>query len=355
MYRRAPPAGGQRSRSRRREASAWPAGWLRTRRVAATALCPSSSSADAATSANAKRPFSCCPPEASLLCASRGRPSLWWRGWRWPPAMLPANADAHQPAPAAAASAGAVRPPGCPPLRPPPGPRSYLDRLVVNAGALDASKCLASGDGIVSAVLGQEAHFTITPCDGRGYAKRMARGTPFRISVLNAGSGLSGSRRLTFGVDPQPDGSYDVRYNAFGPPGDFLLQVTFAGKPIQGSPFRVAVGAPAVPSAAPSPATAAMQAHAAWTGDAGTWSASCRAAPPSGAPGHARTSGAGAQGAAGGRCGSRGRHAPGRAGMAEGERAVLLALGAHRARLGSAQRGQRAAGAAAISLCGYSR
>ena len=112
-------------------------------------------------------------------------------------------------------------------------------KIVARAGALDATRCRASGPGILSAHVGQPAEFTLTPCDANGYAKRVSRGAPFRLSVLN--SGAHNGRRLDFRVDARSDGSYLVRYVPFGAAGDFLLQVTFAGRPIAGSPFRVAV------------------------------------------------------------------------------------------------------------------
>lgn len=50
-------------------------------------------------------------------------------------------------------------------------------RLIVQAGSLDASRCIASGSGITSATLGEPALFTITPCDGqpRGSKCRLPR------------------------------------------------------------------------------------------------------------------------------------------------------------------------------------
>ena len=181
------------------------------------------------------------------------------------------------------------------------------EKILVQAGALDATQCHAAGAGIASAQLGQPATFTITPCDANGFAKRVSRGAPFRVSVLNSGG--HGSRRLEFQVDARSDGSYSVRYVPFGCAGDFLLQVTFAGKPIAKSPFRVAVTEP--PDA---------------KGNAGgTTIRSLRTrpatAPPLTAMQRARTHAAssGVDAAA--------SHHSAAHGMAEGERAVLVALG----------------------------
>ena len=55
-----------------------------------------------------------------------------------------------------------------------------LASLQVHAGALDASRCLAAGSGLQAATIGVPSFFTITPCDANGYAKRVARGAPFR-------------------------------------------------------------------------------------------------------------------------------------------------------------------------------
>ena len=118
----------------------------------------------------------------------------------------------------------------------------------VQAGALDASKCRASGEGIERAMVGQRASFVITPSDGRGYARKMARGAPFRLLILNSTPG--GRRLADTQIDTRPDGSYLVNYTPYGAPGDFLLQVTFAARPICGSPFRVAVNENAPPARA---------------------------------------------------------------------------------------------------------
>lgn len=118
-------------------------------------------------------------------------------------------------------------------------------RLQVMAGALDAERCIASGKGLERVTLGQRATFTITPRDGRGCTRRMARGAPFRVCVLNG----SGRYAIESSVHTRPDGTYQVEYTPLGPPpvgplaSELLLQVTFAGKPIYGAPFRVAVDA----------------------------------------------------------------------------------------------------------------
>ena len=162
-------------------------------------------------------------------------------------------------------------------------------RLCVQAGALDASRCVAEGSGLERAVPGEPAEFTVTPRDANGYVRRMARGAPFRVCVLN------GAARIESTVEARLDGSYVIKSalpqptprppllchrpplfclplpsrSPFPPPspalpqlpshrrtatlvpryvpftrkaeGSFLLSVTFAAKPIRGSPFRVTV------------------------------------------------------------------------------------------------------------------
>ena len=110
-------------------------------------------------------------------------------------------------------------------------------RLTVQAGALDASQCIGEGPGLRACVLGEPADFSITPRDANGYVRRMARGAPFRVCCIN------GAAHIEFAVEPRIDGSYGIRYTPFGRKGEqlLILAVTFAGKPIRGSPFRVAV------------------------------------------------------------------------------------------------------------------
>lgn len=62
-----------------------------------------------------------------------------------------------------------------------------VDRLVAQAGALDASRCLALGPGLQAAVVDQRTSFVITPRDAQGHVRCMARGVPFRICVLDGG------------------------------------------------------------------------------------------------------------------------------------------------------------------------
>lgn len=132
------------------------------------------------------------------------------------------------------------------------------ERLEVSAGVLDAKQCVAAGAGIANATLGSPATFTITPRDSNGYTKRMSRGAPFRVAVLNGGSG-STNRRIDAHVDARADGTYRVRYTPYGAAGDFLIQVTFAAQPIAKSPFRVSVHDAA--NDAPSGASRALRAR----------------------------------------------------------------------------------------------
>jgi hypothetical protein len=110
-------------------------------------------------------------------------------------------------------------------------------RLTVQAGALDASQCIGEGPGLRACVLGEPADFSITPRDANGYVRRMARGAPFRVCCIN------GAAHIEFAVEARIDGSYGIRYTPCGRKGEqlLILAVTFAGKPIRGSPFRVAV------------------------------------------------------------------------------------------------------------------
>ena len=110
-------------------------------------------------------------------------------------------------------------------------------RLTVQAGALDASQCIGEGPGLRACVLGETADFSITPRDANGYVRRMARGAPFRVCCIN------GAAHIEFAVEARIDGSYGIRYTPCGRKGEqlLILAVTFAGKPIRGSPFRVAV------------------------------------------------------------------------------------------------------------------
>jgi hypothetical protein len=110
-------------------------------------------------------------------------------------------------------------------------------RLTVQAGALDASQCIGEGPGLRACVLGEPADFSITPRDANGYVRRMARGAPFRVCCIN------GAAHIEFAVEARVDGSYGIRYTPCGRKGEqlLILAVTFAGKPIRGSPFRVAV------------------------------------------------------------------------------------------------------------------
>jgi hypothetical protein len=109
--------------------------------------------------------------------------------------------------------------------------------LTVQAGALDASQCIGEGPGLRACVLGETADFSITPRDANGYVRRMARGAPFRVCCIN------GAAHIEFAVEARVDGSYGIRYTPCGRKGEqlLILAVTFAGKPIRGSPFRVAV------------------------------------------------------------------------------------------------------------------
>ena len=129
----------------------------------------------------------------------------------------------------------------------------------------------------------------------------MARGAPFRVCVLN--SGAHNGRRLDFRVDARSDGSYLVRYVPFGAAGDFLLQVTFAGRPIAGSPFRVAV------------------ADMSGSGNARTQPRQRPATAPALTAAQRRTY------AKNGGFGHRSHSRSAAHGMAEGERSLLLALG----------------------------
>lgn len=72
--------------------------------------------------------------------------------------------------------------------------------VVVRQGSLDAEQCEAIGPGLKRAFLGRPANFVIRPRDCHGHARRMARGSPFRLWLLNS-PGTIDSR-----VEPQPDG-----------------------------------------------------------------------------------------------------------------------------------------------------
>lgn len=72
--------------------------------------------------------------------------------------------------------------------------------LNVEPGSLDASLCEAFGPGLRRAFLGRAANFVIRSRDGRGIVRKMTRGSPFRLSLLNAAGSID-SR-----VDQQSDG-----------------------------------------------------------------------------------------------------------------------------------------------------
>ena len=136
----------------------------------------------------------------------------------------------------------------------------------VQPGALEAACCEASGSGITHAVLGKTASFTVTARDADGNRRRVARGAregkcPFRVAIVTA-PGLIDAR-----ITPRADGSYRVSYVPFGGAGmcvaaltctaaplhpctpaplhlfRYVVAVTYAAKPIAGSPFRIQVGA----------------------------------------------------------------------------------------------------------------
>ncbi len=115
---------------------------------------------------------------------------------------------------------------------------SALSSCVVDvcAGALDASSCLAIGSGIKRATLGRVASFMLRARDGAGNARRVAREVPFRVCLLSA----PGTVELS--ITRNEDGTFLVTYTPFGSAGEYVLAVTYAAKPIAGSPFKVAVG-----------------------------------------------------------------------------------------------------------------
>jgi len=107
----------------------------------------------------------------------------------------------------------------------------------VQPGALEASCCEANGAGLAHATLGKQAAFTIQPCDADGNRRRVAQRAPFRVHVVTAPGLLDAS------IVQRADGTYRVSYVPFGAPGEYVVAVTYAAKPIGGSPFRIAVRA----------------------------------------------------------------------------------------------------------------
>ena len=110
----------------------------------------------------------------------------------------------------------------------------------VQPGALAAGCCEAAGSGLSHALLGKTASFTVTARDADGNRRRMARGAregkcPFRVAIVTA-PGLIDAR-----LTQRADGSYRVSYVPFGSAGTYVIAVTYAAKPIAGSPFRVHV------------------------------------------------------------------------------------------------------------------
>ena len=138
-----------------------------------------------------------------------------------------------------------------PPPPPPPAPLPKRPPAKPPLPPLDARQCDVIGLQL-KATLGQRASFTILARDAFGRECPCARSAPFRISLLHAPGYITSSvqRDATDGTC-----RYVVTYVPHGCAGVYLLAVTYAARPVRGSPFRVVVS-PAGRTLGARPATA---------------------------------------------------------------------------------------------------
>ena len=138
-----------------------------------------------------------------------------------------------------------------PPPPPPPAPLPKRPPAKPPLPPLDARQCDVIGLQL-KATLGQRASFTILARDAFGRECPCARSSPFRISLLHAPGYITSSvqRDATDGTC-----RYVVTYVPHGCAGVYLLAVTYAARPVRGSPFRVVVS-PAGRTLGARPATA---------------------------------------------------------------------------------------------------
>lgn len=119
----------------------------------------------------------------------------------------------------------------------------HSKEVTVLAGALDASRCVAEGRGLLRATLGRPSSFVIKARDAAGNNRRCVRIAPFRVSLLR-GPGTIDTRMTMC-----EDGSFQVVYTPYGSEGEYMIAVTYAAARISGSPFRIRVSEPGKASA----------------------------------------------------------------------------------------------------------